>query len=383
MFPIHPLWRTTALLCVAFALCILIFGLGAATVDPTDPAFRNAVMLAAGVTIGAIAATGVGAVVAAQARPRAHARAEPKPPADFTTCGEPGCSMPDGPEDSPLVQALAADPELMRQFNDGWPRGRLQDAQWSERELNEARGEALAQMASTASTPTERTLLVDALGSTMSAMKDARLPSDEELRRELTAYRYSGAVTTTGVRIPVTTREGAEAALRAQRQQRAAYWHERATAMLEEGNVQGAMADIVRSAADSLDPKLVKGVATRLVEDVDAFVHPLLLPSSGREAGIAELAVLSDTRLFAGQATRQLARMVEELCDRNAELAGRVVAGIGHSAAAMARANEEAIDPDNPRRELEDVTDGELMQEAIERGLVRMGAEVEPTSGLH
>lgn len=143
------------------------------------------------------------------------------------------------------------------------------------------------------------------------------------------------------------------------------------------------MADIVRSAADSLDPKLVKGVATRLVEDVDAFVHPLLLPSSGREAGIAELAVLSDTRLFAGQATRQLARMVEELCDRNAELAGRVVAGIGHSAAAMARANEEAIDPDNPRRELEDVTDGELMQEAIERGLVRMGAEVEPTSGLH
>ena len=166
-------------------------------------------------------------------------------------------------------------------------------------------------------------------------------------------------------------------------QQRAAYWHERATAMLEEGNVRGAMADIVRSAADSLDPKLVKGVATRLVEDVDAFVHPLLLPSSGREAGIAELAVLSDTRLFAGQATRQLARMVEELCDRNAELAGRVVAGIGHSAAAMARANEEAIDPDNPRRELEDVTDGELMQEAIERGLVRMGAEVEPTSGLH
>ena len=77
MFPIHPLWRTTALLCVAFALCILIFGLGAATVDPTDPAFRNAVMLAAGVTIGAIAATGVGAVVAAHARPRAHARAEP------------------------------------------------------------------------------------------------------------------------------------------------------------------------------------------------------------------------------------------------------------------------------------------------------------------
>lgn len=370
MFPIHPLWRTTALLCVAFALCILIFGLGAATVDPTDPAFRNAVMLAAGVTIGAIAATGVGAVVAAQARPRAHARAEPKPPADFTTCGEPGCSMPDGPEDSPLVQALAADPELMRQFNDGWPRGRLQDAQWTEQELNEARGEALAQMASTASTPTERTLLVDALGSTMSAMKDARLPSDEELRRELTAYR-------------TTSPAWADAVLRAQRQQRAAYWHERATAMLEEGNVQGAMADIVRSAADSLDPKLVKGVATRLVEDVDAFVHPLLLPSSGREAGIAELAVLSDTRLFAGQATRQLARMVEELCDRNAELARRVVAGIGHSAAAMARANEEAIDPDNPRRELEDVTDGELMQEAIERGLVRMGAEVEPTSGLH
>lgn len=341
MFPIHPLWRTTALLCVAFALCILIFGLGAATVDPTDPAFRNAVMLAAGVTIGAIAATGVGAVVAAQARPRAHARAEPKPPADCTT-------WPDGPEDSPLVQALAADPELMRQFNDGWPRGRLQDAQWSERELNEA-----------------RTTLLSAIQT-----DPPKIPTDEELRRELTAYR-------------TTSPARADAVLRAQRQQRAAYWHERATAMLEEGNVQGAMADIVRSAADSLDPKLVKGVATRLVEDVDAFVHPLLLPSSGREAGIAELAVLSDTRLFAGQATRQLARMVEELCDRNAELAGRVVAGIGHSAAAMARANEEAIDPDNPRRELEDVTDGELMQEAIERGLVRMGAEVEPTSGLH
>ena len=319
---------------------------------------------------------------------------------DCTTCADPEGPMPDGPEDDPTVRALAADPDLMLQYNGlprpyaglesqlatnaaGWPRGRLQDAQWSERELNEARGEALAQMASTASTPTERTLLVDALGSTMSAMKDARLPSDEELRRELTAYRYSGAVTTTGVRIPVTTREGAEAALRAQRQQRMDYWHERATTLLDEGDVRGAMADIVRSAADSLDPKLVKGVATRLVEDVDAFVHPLLLPSSGREAGIAELAVLSDTRLFAGQATRQLARMVEELCDRNAELAGRVVAGIGHSAAAMARANEEAIDPDNPRRELEDVTDGELMQEAIERGLVRMGTEAEPTSGLH
>ena len=348
MFPIHPLWRTTALLCVAFALCILIFGLGAATVDPTDPAFRNAVMLAAGVTIGAIAATGVGAVVAAQARPRAHARAEPKPPADCTTCGEPGCSMPDGPEDSPLVQALAADPELMRQFNDGWPRGRLQDAQWSERELNEA-----------------RTTLLSAIQT-----DPPKIPTDEELRRELTAYR-------------TTSPARADAVLRAQRQQRMDYWHERATTLLDEGDVRGAIADIVRSAADSLDPKLVKGVATRLVEDVDAFVHPLLLPSSGREAGIAELAVLSDTRLFAGQATRQLARMVEELCDRNAELAGRVVAGIGHSAAAMARANEEAIDPDNPRRELEDVTDGELMQEAIERGLVRMGAEVEPTSGLH
>ena len=236
----------------------------------------------------------------------------------------------------------------MRQFNDGWPRGRLQDAQWSERELNEA-----------------RTTLLSAIQT-----DPPKIPTDEELRRELTAYR-------------TTSPARADAVLRAQRQQRAAYWHERATAMLEEGNVQGAMADIVRSAADSLDPKLVKGVATRLVEDVDAFVHPLLLPSSGREAGIAELAVLSDTRLFAGQATRQLARMVEELCDRNAELAGRVVAGIGHSAAAMARANEEAIDPDNPRRELEDVTDGELMQEAIERGLVRMGAEVEPTSGLH
>lgn len=330
MFPIHPLWRTTALLCVAFALCILIFGLGAATVDPTDPAFRNAVMLAAGVTIGAIAATGVGAVVAAQARPRAHARAEPKPPADCTACHEADCTMPDGPEDSPLVQALAADPELMRQFNDGWPRGRVADPAY------------LAEQASE--------------------------------NRRLTA----------GVQLmPVTTQAGAGAVDRHVRQQRAAYWHERATTLLDEGDVRGAMADIVRSAADSLDPKLVKGVATRLVEDVDAFVHPLLLPSSGREAGIAELAVLSDTRLFAGQATRQLARMVEELCDRNAELARRVVAGIGHSAAAMARANEEAIDPDNPRRELEDVTDGELMQEAIERGLVRMGAEVEPTSGLH
>ena len=348
MFPIHPLWRTTALLCVAFALCILIFGLGAATVDPTDPAFRNAVMLAAGVTIGAIAATGVGAVVAAQARPRAHARAEPKPPADFTTCGEPGCSMPDGPEDSPLVQALAADPELMRQFNDGWPRGRLQDAQWSERELNEA-----------------RTTLLSAIQT-----DPPKIPTDEELRRELTAYR-------------TTSPARADAVLRAQRQQRAAYWHERATAMLEEGNVQGAMADIVRSAADSLDTGRVKATAARLAQDVNSFVHPQLLPSSGRDPSIMELAVLSDTRLYAGQVTGQLARMVEELCDRNAELAGRVVAGIGHSAAAMARANEEAIDPDNPRRELEDVTDGELMQEAIERGLVRMGAEVEPTSGLH
>ena len=348
MFHITEPVRTTALWACLVAIAALILGLGASLIDPTSPLFRGAVFVGAAFGFIAVMVVLAGAVNAREARAGAHARAEPKPPADCTTCGEPGCSMPDGPEDSPLVQALAADPELMRQFNDGWPRGRLQDAQWSERELNEA-----------------RTTLLSAIQT-----DPPKIPTDEELRRELTAYR-------------TTSPARADAVLRAQRQQRAAYWHERATAMLEEGNVQGAMADIVRSAADSLDPKLVKGVATRLVEDVDAFVHPLLLPSSGREAGIAELAVLSDTRLFAGQATRQLARMVEELCDRNAELAGRVVAGIGHSAAAMARANEEAIDPDNPRRELEDVTDGELMQEAIERGLVRMGAEVEPTSGLH
>ena len=348
MFTITETARTTALWACLVAIAALILGLGASLIDPTSPLFRGAVFVGAAFGFIAVMVVLAGAVNAREARAGAHARAEPKPPADCTTCGEPGCSMPDGPEDSPLVQALAADPELMRQFNDGWPRGRLQDAQWSERELNEA-----------------RTTLLSAIQT-----DPPKIPTDEELRRELTAYR-------------TTSPARADAVLRAQRQHRAAYWHERATAMLEEGNVQGAMADIVRSAADSLDPKLVKGVATRLVEDVDAFVHPLLLPSSGREAGIAELAVLSDTRLFAGQATRQLARMVEELCDRNAELAGRVVAGIGHSAAAMARANEEAIDPDNPRRELEDVTDGELMQEAIERGLVRMGAEVEPTSGLH
>ena len=348
MFHITEPVRTTALWACLVAIAALILGLGASLIDPTSPLFRGAVFVGAAFGFIAVMVVLAGAVNAREARAGAHARAEPKPPADCTTCGEPGCSMPYGPEDSPLVQALAADPELMRQFNDGWPRGRLQDAQWSERELNEA-----------------RTTLLSAIQT-----DPPKIPTDEELRRELTAYR-------------TTSPARADAVLRAQRQQRAAYWHERATAMLEEGNVQGAMADIVRSAADSLDPKLVKGVATRLVEDVDAFVHPLLLPSSGREAGIAELAVLSDTRLFAGQATRQLARMVEELCDRNAELAGRVVAGIGHSAAAMARANEEAIDPDNPRRELEDVTDGELMQEAIERGLVRMGAEVEPTSGLH
>ncbi len=348
MFHITEPVRTTALWACLVAIAALILGLGASLIDPTSPLFRGAVFVGAAFGFIAVMVVLAGAVNAREARAGAHARAEPKPPADCTTWGEPGCSMPDGPEDSPLVQALAADPELMRQFNDGWPRGRLQDAQWSERELNEA-----------------RTTLLSAIQT-----DPPKIPTDEELRRELTAYR-------------TTSPARADAVLRAQRQQRAAYWHERATAMLEEGNVQGAMADIVRSAADSLDPKLVKGVATRLVEDVDAFVHPLLLPSSGREAGIAELAVLSDTRLFAGQATRQLARMVEELCDRNAELAGRVVAGIGHSAAAMARANEEAIDPDNPQRELEDVTDGELMQEAIERGLVRMGAEVEPTSGLH
>lgn len=326
MFTITETARTTALWACLVAIAALILGLGASLIDPTSPLFRGAVFVGAAFGFIAVMVVLAGAVNAREARAGAHARAEPKPPADCTTCGEPGCSMPDGPEDSPLVQALAADPELMRQFNDGWPRGRLQDAQWSERELNEA-----------------RTTLLSAIQT-----DPPKIPTDEELRRELTAYR-------------TTSPARADAVLRAQRQQRAAYWHERATAMLEEGNVQGAMADIVRSAADSLDPKLVKGVATRLVEDVDAFVHPLLLPSSGREAGIAELAVLSDTRLFAGQATRQLARMVEELCDRNAELARRVVAGIGHSAAAMARANEEAIDPDNPRRELEDVTDGELM----------------------
>lgn len=348
MFTITETARTTALWACLVAIAALILGLGASLIDPTSPLFRGAVFVGAAFGFIAVMVVLAGAVNAREARAGAHARAEPKPPADCTTCGEPGCSMPDGPEDSPLVQALAADPELMRQFNDGWPRGRLQDAQWSERELNEA-----------------RTTLLSAIQT-----DPPKIPTDEELRRELTAYR-------------TTSPARADAVLRAQRQQRMDYWHERATTLLDEGDVRGAMADIVRSAADSLDPKLVKGVATRLVEDVDAFVHPLLLPSSGREAGIAELAVLSDTRLFAGQATRQLARMVEELCDRNAELAGRVVAGIGHSAAAMARANEEAIDPDNPRRELEDVTDGELMQEAIERGLVRMGAEVEPTSGLH
>ena len=348
MFHITEPVRTTALWACLVAIAALILGLGASLIDPTSPLFRGAVFVGAAFGLIAVMVVLAGAVNAREARAGAHARAEPKPPADCTTCGEPGCSMPDGPEDSPLVQALAADPELMRQFNDGWPRGRLQDAQWSERELNEA-----------------RTTLLSAIQT-----DPPKIPTDEELRRELTAYR-------------TTSPARADAVLRAKRQQRMDYWHERATTLLDEGDVRGAMADIVRSAADSLDPKLVKGVATRLVEDVDAFVHPLLLPSSGREAGIAELAVLSDTRLFAGQATRQLARMVEELCDRNAELAGRVVAGIGHSAAAMARANEEAIDPDNPRRELEDVTDGELMQEAIERGLVRMGAEVEPTSGLH
>ena len=348
MFHITEPVRTTALWACLVAIAALILGLGASLIDPTSPLFRGAVFVGAAFGFIAVMVVLAGAVNAREARAGAHARAEPKPPADCTTCGEPGCSMPDGPEDSPLVQALAADPELMRQFNDGWPRGRLQDAQWSERELNEA-----------------RTTLLSAIQT-----DPPKIPTDEELRRELTAYR-------------TTSPARADAVLRAQRQQRMDYWHERATTLLDEGDVRGAMADIVRSAADSLDPKLVKGVATRLVEDVDAFVHPLLLPSSGREAGIAELAVLSDTRLFAGQATRQLARMVEELCDRNAELAGRVVAGIGHSAAAMARANEEAIDPDNPRRALEDVTDGELMQEAIERGLVRMGAEVEPTSGLH
>ena len=330
MFHITEPVRTTALWACLVAIAALILGLGASLIDPTSPLFRGAVFVGAAFGFIAVMVVLAGAVNAREARPRAHARAEPKPPADCTTCGEPGCSMPDGPEDSPLVQALAADPELMRQFNDGWPRGRVADPAY------------LAEQASE--------------------------------NRRLTA----------GVQLmPVTTQAGAGAVDRHVRQQRAAYWHERATAMLEEGNVQGAMADIVRSAADSLDTGRVKATAARLAQDVNSFVHPQLLPSSGRDPSIMELAVLSDTRLYAGQVTGQMARMIEELCDRNAELAGRVVAGIGHSAAAMARANEEAIDPDNPRRELEDVTDGELMQEAIERGLVRMGAEVEPTSGLH
>ena len=326
MFPIHPAWRVIALTVAIGTICILTLGLGIGLGDPANPAFRYAVLAGLAGTVIAVAAALVGWRLAAQ--PRTHARAP-------------------APEGSPTVRALAEDPGLMEAYNRfDQPFPAMPGAQWTPDELEQA------------------------LAGTSPETIGLLLPTDEDLRRELAAYR-----TTTPVR--------ADAVLRTQRQHRMDYWHERATAMLEEGNVRGAMADIVRSAADSLDPKLVKGVATRLVEDVDAFVHPLLLPSSGREAGIAELAVLSDTRLFAGQATRQLARMVEELCDRNAELAGRVVAGIGHSAAAMARANEEAIDPDNPRRELEDVTDGELMQEAIERGLVRMGAEVEPTSGLH
>ena len=357
MFTITETARTTALWACLVAIAALILGLGASLIDPTSPLFRGAVFVGAAFGFIAVMVVLAGAVNAREARAGAHARAEPKPPSDCTTCGEPGCSMPDGPEDDPTVRALAEDPRLMEAYN------RMESAVAAVESTTRARmGMAEVTAKVNAETMSPYAGLESQLATNAAGWPRGRLQDAQWLERELTAYR-------------TTSPARADAVLRAQRQHRMDYWHERATAMLEEGNVRGAMADIVRSAADSLDPKLVKGVATRLVEDVDAFVHPLLLPSSGREAGIAELAVLSDTRLFAGQATRQLARMVEELCDRNAELAGRVVSGIGHAAAAQARANEEAIDPEREEADtaelLERVDDGALMQEAVRRGLVR------------
>ena len=342
MFPIHPTWRVIALTVAIGTICILTLGLGIGLGDPANPAFRYAVLAGLAGTVIAVAAALVGWRLAAQ--PRAHARAP-------------------APEGSPTVRALAADPRLMEAYN------RMELAVGAVEATTRARmgmAEVTAEVAAQTMRPyagLESQLAINQQDTVYGA---ATLPSDEELRRELAAYR-----TTTPVR--------ADAVLRTQRQQRAAYWHERATALLEEGNVQAAMRDVLRSCADQLDPSLVKGIAERLVQDVDAFVPPALLPGAGREAQIMELSVLSDTRLYAGQATRQLARMVEELCDRNAELAGRVVSGIGHAAAAQARANEEAIDPDaKPEVDLGPVSDHDLMEEAITRGLVRLDGSMPP-----
>lgn len=186
MFHIIEPVRTTALWACLVAIAALILGLGASLIDPTSPLFRGAVFVGAAFGFIAVMVVLAGAVNAREARAGAHARAEPKPPADCTTCGEADCAMPDGPEDDPTVRALAADPRLMEAYN------RMELAVGAVEATTRARmgmAEVTAEVAAQTMRPyagLESQLAINQQDTVYGA---ATLPSDEELRRELTAYR--------------------------------------------------------------------------------------------------------------------------------------------------------------------------------------------------
>lgn len=174
-----------------------------------------------------------------------------------------------------------------------------------------------------------------------------------------------------------TRAERARAVRDEQQRNRDAYWEGRAEELIASGDagIQQMFGEVLDAGRPTPGDALARALA--LEQEIRTGKGgPLLLTDVGgvMDAGTA-MAVIEQTRRTGGERAGQLVQIVAELSDEVSRLRGRVIGQIGMAAAAQARANEEAIDPDEEddadRQRVEALSDEVLLDEALRRGLVR------------
>ncbi|HEY3434258.1 MAG TPA: hypothetical protein VGK41_01260 [Solirubrobacterales bacterium] len=363
MHDIPKTYRLVSAGLTLLAAALFLLAIGAHLVEGPGSTFRNLVVAAA---ICAIASVGVvlAGGLAAAARARARARKQQAEPV-CGECGEPGCLYADKPGHPTEIQwpeqvlrELAADPAAVQEFN-------------------QLSGEGAVRLASAA---TLQEAWEDHQNRRLSALVEAmpvvQIP-------EVVSMADIGAARPLPGHRPATPRERALAVHDKVRQDRDAYWGDRAEAILEQGGtVIELYGDLLQSTA--IPTEQIRTRVAGLMAEVDSYVPPLLAGPTA-EPDTRALQVLSDTRVYASRHMRVMAGVVDGLLDEVSQLRGRVVGQVGMAAAAQARANEESVnadaDPDKLERDLaETLTDGALLREVAARGLSTGGPE--PTSGI-